>query len=102
MNDNTIYITGLHEFKPALINQLGSEWIHGAHDIGSDTIRFTFAENSTLENLKAAIGAEIVSTYDIRFSQELPLGHLLSIIIMLTKTLVRLPNARNGLRFEED
>ncbi|MEJ0028903.1 MAG: hypothetical protein WDO15_00290 [Bacteroidota bacterium] len=75
MKETIIYITGLPGFKSTVIDKLATVWMHGAKDIGQDIVSFSLPENSTLENLKSSIGADILSNHGIKFYDELPAGH---------------------------
>lgn len=74
MNE-TLYVTGTTGFKLALMTRLGSDRVHRTEDIGDDIISFTLPENASLEDLKVAIGDDIISEHDIHFFDEMPEGH---------------------------
>jgi hypothetical protein len=72
MNNSTIYIKGDLGFKPAVLTKLGGTWIHGAYDIGEDTVSFSIPENMELNDFKKAIGNSIIAEYNVSFFDELP------------------------------
>lgn len=67
MNNRKIYIKGLAGFKPAVKAKLGDAWVLSDTDVNMDTVMLVMAPESRLEALKASVGDDLISVYELQF-----------------------------------
>ncbi len=72
MSKITVYLKGDPGFKPAIITRLGRDWIQNGRDVDEDVISFSLPEKMSMEDLKASIGIDIVSSFDVLFFDNIP------------------------------
>lgn len=67
MNWSTICIKGRNGFKEVLRNKLDDSWLSGTPDSNQNLLLFWLDVNTSLVDLKRAIGSEIIFRYRLQF-----------------------------------